>query len=131
MRQITEYLVVGMALGASLLLGSVAQAGDSAVSSVHTNMADISDCGQTLTGDELATMTGQSGVVPIDQVNAQLSVITPTTEVNGNTNNSGPTGPNFIADSAFLNLNGIATVIQNSGNQVNITNSMIINILMN
>lgn len=46
---------------------------------------------------------------------------------------SGPviTGDNRITDHAFENMSGIATVIQNTGNQVVIQDSTQINILIN
>jgi hypothetical protein len=46
---------------------------------------------------------------------------------------SGPvnTGNNWIADQAFENMSGIATVIQNTGIQVVIQDSTQINILIN
>lgn len=41
------------------------------------------------------------------------------------------TGDNHLSDSAFGHMNGIATVIQNTGNQVVIQDSTQINILIN
>ena len=41
------------------------------------------------------------------------------------------TGNNYLSDSAFGNMQGIATVIQNTGNQVVIQDSTQINILIN
>ncbi|SFL83845.1 hypothetical protein [Marinobacter zhejiangensis] len=41
------------------------------------------------------------------------------------------TGDNMISDQAFQNMSGIATVIQNTGNQVVIQDSTQINILIN
>jgi len=41
------------------------------------------------------------------------------------------TGDNRISDQAFQNMSGVATVIQNTGNQVVIQDSTQINILLN
>lgn len=41
------------------------------------------------------------------------------------------TGNNSISDNAFQNMNGVATVIQNTGNQVVIQDSTQINVLIN
>lgn len=41
------------------------------------------------------------------------------------------TGDNLISDNAFGNMSGIATVIQNTGNQVVIQDSTQVNILIN
>jgi len=78
--------------------------------------------------DQLEKTSGRQGVPLQWQLNEnqQSAVVT------GN-QLSGPsvTGNNLISDQAFGNMSGIATVIQNTGNQVVIQDSTQVNILIN
>lgn len=81
-----------------------------------------------LTDDQLAGTSGREGLTMQWQVND--------TEQNASVADnvlSGEvvTGDNHLSDSAFGHMNGIATVIQNTGNQVVIQDSTQINILIN
>ncbi|RBW48998.1 hypothetical protein [Marinobacter sp. F3R11] len=81
-----------------------------------------------LSEDQLEEASGRQGIPFQLQLNDnQQSAV-----VSGNTL-SGPsvTGNNMISDYAFGNMSGIATVIQNSGNQVVIQDSTQVNILIN
>lgn len=69
--------------------------------------------------DVLATQTGRE--------NLQDDVIL-TAELGENVLVSGNTGSNVISDNAFSHAGGVSTVIQNSGNQVIIQNSMTVNL---
>tara|TARA_R110002094_G_C4921193_1_gene211623 strand:+ start:556 stop:906 length:351 start_codon:yes stop_codon:yes gene_type:complete len=81
-----------------------------------------------MSADQLEDASGRQGIPFQLQLNdnQQSAVVT------GNTL-SGPsmTGNNMISDQAFGNMSGIATVIQNTGNQVVIQDSTQVNILIN
>ncbi|HET8849362.1 MAG TPA: hypothetical protein VFM78_05705 [Marinobacter sp.] len=81
-----------------------------------------------MTADQLQAASGRQGL-PIQW---QLNEAQQSAQVAGNVL-SGPvtTGDNTISDQAFGNMSGIATVIQNTGNQVVIQDSTQINILIN
>lgn len=51
-------------------------------------------------------------------------------DLNDNVARDNVTGSNIVADGAFNNASGLATVIQNSGNNVVIQNATIINLEM-
>ena len=81
-----------------------------------------------MSADQLEQASGRQGV----PVQLQLNDNQQSAVVTGNTL-SGPsmTGNNMISDQAFGNMSGIATVIQNTGNQVVIQDSTQVNILIN
>jgi hypothetical protein len=86
---------------------------------------DSKDTGDPLTADILgdADLANQRGgsETRINQINA-------TGTVTGNVASQLNTGSNTISESAFSNTNGIPIVIQNSGNNVLIQNSTILNL---
>lgn len=81
-----------------------------------------------MSADQLESTSGRQGV-PLQW---QLNDTEQSAMVTGNVL-SGPsvTGDNIISDQAFGNMSGIATVIQNTGNQVVIQDSTQVNILIN
>jgi hypothetical protein len=87
--------------------------------------SDSKDTGDPLTADVLgdADLANQRGgsETRINQNNA-------TGTVTGNVASQLNTGSNTISESAFSNTNGIPIVIQNSGNNVLIQNSTILNL---
>lgn len=83
---------------------------------------------ETLTADQLANSSGRQGVPLQFQINDnQQNANVSDNLLSGNV----VTGDNSISDNAFGNMSGIATVIQNTGNQVVIQDSTQINILIN
>lgn len=78
--------------------------------------------------DQLEDASGRQGI-PLQW---QLNENQQSAMVTGNVL-SGPsaTGDNLISDHAFESMSGIATVIQNTGNQVVIQDSTQVNILIN
>lgn len=78
--------------------------------------------------EQLDAASGRQGVPIQWQLNeAQQNAVVSDNVLSGPVN----TGDNWIADQAFENMSGIATVIQNTGNQVVIQDSTQINILIN
>ncbi|MCK0105199.1 hypothetical protein [Marinobacter sp. S0848L] len=83
---------------------------------------------EPLAPDQLAESSGRQGVPLQLQFNDTDQMATVTgNRLSGNV----VTGANSISDHAFDNMSGIATVIQNSGNQVVIQDSTQVNILIN
>ncbi len=81
-----------------------------------------------LSADQLENASGRQGL----PLQLQLNDTEQNAAVTGNVI-SGPsmTGDNIISDHAFGNMSGIATVIQNTGNQVVIQDSTQVNIHIN
>ncbi len=78
--------------------------------------------------EQLDAASGRQGVPLQWQLNeAEQNAVVSDNVLSGPVN----TGDNWIADQAFENMSGIATVIQNTGNQVVIQDSTQINILIN
>ncbi|KAA1176398.1 hypothetical protein FWJ25_00615 [Marinobacter salinexigens] len=83
---------------------------------------------EPMSQEQLEWSSGRQGI----PMQWQLNESEQNALVTGNTL-SGPseTGDNRISDNAFGNMSGIATVIQNTGNQVVIQDSTQVNILIN
>jgi hypothetical protein len=75
----------------------------------------------------MAQQTGRQGVA-IDELNNTLNTSDPTGTVGSNSLSSTATGTNIVSNNAFGNTSGVATVIQNSGNQNVIQSSFILNL---
>ena len=83
---------------------------------------------EPLTEEQLASASGRQGVTMQWQVNdTEQNASVADNVLSGNV----VTGDNHLTDNAFGQMNGIATVIQNTGNQVVIQDSTQINILIN
>ncbi|WP_238942167.1 hypothetical protein [Marinobacter sediminum] len=81
-----------------------------------------------MSADQLEGSSGRQGV-PLQW---QLNETEQNAMVTGNVlSGHSVTGDNMITDQAFSNMSGIATVIQNTGNQVVIQDSTQVNILIN
>ncbi|MFL1456431.1 hypothetical protein ACJO5Y_18470 [Marinobacter sp. GN3S48] len=83
---------------------------------------------EPLSADQLSDASGRQGIPLQWQINDnQQNASVSDNMLSGNV----VTGDNTISDHAFDNMSGIATVIQNTGNQVVIQDSTQINILIN
>lgn len=81
-----------------------------------------------LSSDQLEAASGRQGIPVQFQINeTEQSAVLTNNELSGNV----LTGDNIISDQAFQNMSGVATVIQNTGNQVVIQDSTQINVLFN
>lgn len=81
-----------------------------------------------MSADQLADSSGRQGIPMQWQINNnQQNANVSDNLLSGNV----VTGDNSISDNAFGNMSGVATVIQNTGNQVVIQDSTQINILIN
>lgn len=133
MKQIRKLLIAALVLLGSALPvpGALAEPVDPTMAE-QSDAVDVSQCGPAVSGKELVEQNGRQDNIQLDQLNVQSSNINQdNARVDGNSLiNPGATGINSVSDNAFANASGIATVIQNSGNQVLIQNSMILNLLL-
>jgi hypothetical protein len=128
MRKTTLSIITAIALFGGALV-SQSNAGQI----MHDSMTeqpqvDVSGFGQALAGDNLGEESGRQ-FTNIDAVDLTLLSQSQDARQDGNqiygwTN----TGANTISDHAFDNMNGFATVIQNTGNQVLIQSDTIVNV---
>ena len=129
MRQFIDLTVVGAALTVGLLLtGGAAAETLSAPPSDQVDAVGDSGCGEPLTGGELHELTGGQNT-HVESATLQGSSASLSAPMSSNTlNGPNTTGSNTIFPGAFSNINGIAPVIQNSGNLVTINSSIILNL---
>ncbi len=132
MRYVKKIRSAWLALLMLSLSVQLAPAGDvrsGAGASTTDDLLQVLDLGETLSTDELDFVTGRLNI-EIDDIDIQLSNTQQDAKMDGNLLHSGRTGANTITQDAFSNAQGIATVIQNSGNQVIINNALIVNMLV-
>jgi uncharacterized coiled-coil protein SlyX len=128
MRYVSASLIAGAAILVTVLVPIAAPAGESVGNAA--GLADTvayTEVGEAVTGECLEAQTGGQDTT-IDQLNAQLSTMRVNGQMAQNQLVSNVTGFNTVGTDAFGNASGIATVIQNSGNQVIINNAMILNL---
>lgn len=122
MTSITRLGPIGLALGILLPATVAAQTSPTpdAPVSVVRNVAFVA---QPVDSDTLASTRGGAEVVNNDM---NLHGVTA-----GNSARNVTTGDNTISAGSFANMNGLPTVIQNSGANVLIQNATILNLQMN
>lgn len=128
MGQFIGLTVVGAALAVGILLTCGAQA--EVISSAPADQVDAVDtsvCGDPLTGEQLNELAGGQNI-QIERILEQITNANLNGQMASNVLNSTATGYNMLATGALSNVSGIATVIQNSGNQVIINSATILNI---
>lgn len=128
MRQFIDLTVVGTAFAVGILLTCGAQA--EVVSSApagQVDAVDASGCGNPLSGEQLNGLTGGQDI-QIDRILEQITNANLNGQMTPSLVGSPVTGYNMLATGALNNVSGIATVIQNSGNQVIINSATILNI---
>ncbi len=90
-------------------------------------MLDVSVLGEgAISASELDSVSGRQ-MIEIDDVDIQVSNMQLNADMDENVLYSNRTGLNVVTNDAFTGASGIATVIQNSGNQVIINNALILN----
>jgi len=99
------------------------------------NGSEAPGIGDALSSQDLEGLNGRKGVnIEIKDVNAVFSNTDQKGFLGENfigaTNSTFSTGNNSIDGNAFSNMNGIATVIQNSGNQVLIQNATVVDVIV-
>lgn len=128
MQQFIDLRAVGIALTVGLLLAGGAGAETVTASPAYqVDAVDGSVCGEPLSEGELHAQTGGYDI-QIEKILLQITNANLNGQLTDNVLNSTATGYNMIATGALNNVSGIATVIQNSGNQVIINSATILNI---
>jgi hypothetical protein len=120
MRQIHEYR-----MRVALASMAFACASGAALANPPSNEPPPASFGQATSVEQLQAMTGGSSTT--NNINQQtLNATMSDTEAKNTVS-----GGNLVSGSAFGNAAGLPTVIQNSGNNVLIQNSTIVNVRMN
>jgi len=140
MRHLIKYRLVGLFVIAVMLTGPYAWAEPGGTpTAVPANEWSVVGFGNPLSGDDLVGQNGRKditidqstnidiGDVDIHNTNANVSgnLTGNTLVLEGSTN-----GANTITAGAFAGTSGIATVIQNSGNQVILQTQTILDVTM-
>ena len=138
MRHITKYLITVLAVlfgGFLMAQGALADPVNAPLLPVLENGSGAPGVGSALSSDDLEGVNGRKGVdLNIKEINGifsstDLSGILTQNKIEGD-HSSFTTGGNTISAGAFSNMNGIATVIQNSGNQVLIQNATVVDVMV-
>ena len=115
-----------MLMGGALLVQEL-RAESNPVAQPSTNTIDVADIGQAVSTGDMGQQTGRQGV-QIDEMNNVMNSTESSATVGSNMLTSMGTGTNNVSDNAFGSTSGVATIIQNSGNQNVIQSSFIINL---
>lgn len=107
-------------------VGGLTQAGEA--SDTLTDSVQMAPLSDSDLGDQRARGIGDT--LNIGEVNVQFSNVGQNASLDHNSVNSSTTGNNTVSNNAFAGSTGFATVIQNSGNNVIIQNSTIVNFAM-
>jgi hypothetical protein len=115
-----------------LLLGGVflvqdLRAESNLAASPLSDTIDPVDLGPAVSARDMGLQTGRQGL-QVDEMNNVLNTAESSATVGSNALTSASTGMNNVSDNAFGSTNGIATIIQNSGNQNVIQSSFILNL---
>jgi len=137
MRHITKYPIMLLAVlfgGLLMAQGGLAEP-VAAPLAVLENGSGAPGVGSELSSDDLLGVNGRKGVdINIEEVSSIFSSTDQTGFVGGNSIGgkdwSVTTGGNTIEAGSFANMNGVATVIQNSGNQVLIQNATVVDVMV-
>lgn len=129
MRRIMKVFTAVLVLMGSTILVQGSHAEQAGLVLPMRDMIDVSEIGQRISATDMETQTGRQGV-QIDEMNNVLNSTESNALLGSNLLNSTSTGINSVSDNAFGNTSGIATIIQNSGNQNIIQNSLILNLSM-
>ena len=125
MKLFTKALIAGLVLMGGSIGGTPAIAEEA--TAVKGDMFQLSDLGAAISIEDLRN---ESGRQDISDSLIQLNNMKLNGSLEGNSLQSTATGTNMVSQDSFSNLSGIATVIQNTGNQVLIQNAMILNLTM-
>ena len=144
MRHLIKYRLAGLfVIFAIMLTGPYAWAEPgSTPTAVPANEWSVVGFGNPLSGNDLGGQNGRKDLT-IDQSNniniGDVDIHLIDADLNGNNTNNNivlhegstsTTGANYLNEGAFANARGIATVIQNTGNQVIIQTQTVLDVTM-
>ncbi|MGA6992380.1 MAG: hypothetical protein WBX50_00630 [Candidatus Deferrimicrobiaceae bacterium] len=129
MRHLIKYTVAALVVFMGLSMGHYSWAGPAGSPPVApADEWSVTGFGNPLSSTELGEESGQAAIqideVDIHLVNSDQNGYLGQNALIGTTNN----GENSITGNAFSNMSGFATVIQNSGNQVLIQDTTIVDV---
>jgi hypothetical protein len=138
MRHRTRYLVTVLlaVFGGFLMVQGALAEPLPASPAVQADPQRAPEIGGAMSSEELGGLSGQKEVsIDIKDVNAIFSDVDNKGFLGNNSIDIGhkstfTTGGNSIDGNAFSGMNGIATVIQNSGNQVLIQNATVVDVIV-
>src|SRR3990172_2555766 len=139
MRHLIKYRLAGLFVIAVLLAGPYAWAEPGGAPAAPTDEWSVVGLGNPLTGSDLGGQNGRKDLTidqstNIDVGGVDIHLIDAKVDGNLAGENSSfdgsITGANYIDGGAFSNARGIATVIQNSGNQVLIQSQTVLDVTM-
>jgi len=120
-------VLLAIALMGGAFLVQELRAESNPVAQPSANTIDVADIGQAVSPGEMGLQTGRQGI-QIDEMNNVMNSTESSATVGSNLLTSMGTGTNNVSDNAFGSTSGVATIIQNSGNQNVIQSSFIINL---
>lgn len=137
MRHITKYpiMVLAVLFGGFLMAQGALAEPASAPPAALENGSEGSGLGTALSSGDLEEVNGRNGVdVYIKEVTGVFSSTDQKGFLEHNAieanHSTFTTGANTIEAGSFSNMNGVATVIQNSGNQVLIQNATVVDVIV-
>jgi hypothetical protein len=137
MRPITKYPITVLAVlfgGFLMAQGALAEPVAAPPASLESGLGGA-EIGSALSNRDLEELNGQKAVnIDIKDLNAVFSNPDQTGFLDHNkieaNHSSFTTGGNTIEAGSFSHMNGVATVIQNSGNQVLIQNATVVDVIV-
>lgn len=138
MRHITKYLITVLAVligGFLMAQGALAEPVAAPLAVLENGSGAPPGVDSALSSDDLERVNGRKGVdINIKEVSGIFSSTDQKGYLDQNSieanHSSFTTGANTIATGAFSYMNGVATVIQNSGNQVLIQNATVVDVIV-
>lgn len=118
-------LATMMCFAASSISGGQALADEAIDSVIHDAMAQLTPVTHNDLARERARGTDETPTM--GEVNVQISDVNQKAVLKDNVVESSITGSNTVSNGAFAGASGLATVIQNSGNNVIIQDATIVN----
>lgn len=123
----TMKILIALMLLVGAFLVQDLRAESSPVELLSIDTINVVDIGQAVSSVDMEQQTGRQGV-QVDEMNNVINTSESNAKVGNNVLTSTATGTNNVSDNAFGTTNGIATIIQNSGNQNVIQSSFILNL---
>jgi hypothetical protein len=139
MRHLIRYRLIGLFVIAVMLAGPCAWAGqpDGTPQATPADEWSVVGFGNPLTRDGLVDQNGRKDITIDKSTNIDMGGVdihntnaTVDGNLTGSFTNQSTNGANIITEGAFAGTSGIATVIQNSGNQVVLQTQTILDVTM-
>ena len=120
-------LIILMLVGGAFLAQELRAESNPVTTLPSADTIDVAEIGQAVSTDDMGQQTGRQGV-QVDEMNNVMNSTESYGSVGSNQLSSMTTGTNNVSGDAFGATSGVATIIQNSGNQNVIQSSFILNL---